>query len=103
MVVWGFMLGPGFATRNPYAGFGLLPLAVAAAGNIRDGAAFAAAIGLAHAIGRSLALVRDSRQPGTAAGYLQVVLRGMRWRMADGYALFLIAGIAAVMIVTGYS
>ena len=34
-VVWGSMLGPGFATRNPYAGFWVLPLAVAAVVRVR--------------------------------------------------------------------
>src|SRR5256885_2225457 len=35
IAVWGSILGPGFLTRNPYAGFGLLPIVVAAAGGVR--------------------------------------------------------------------
>ena len=103
IMVWGAMLGPGFITRNPYAGFGLLVLVVAAAGSIHNGVPLAAAIGLAHAAGRFLALIRDTHQPNTAAGYLQVVLRNMRWRMADGYALLLIGGIALAVCVTRFS
>ena len=30
LAVWGALLGPGLLTRNPFAGFGLLPFAVAA-------------------------------------------------------------------------
>ena len=47
--------------------------------------------------------IRDTHQPNTAAGDLQVVLRNMRWRMADGYALLLIGGIALAVCVTRFS
>jgi len=78
VLVWGAILGPGFLTRNPYAGFGLLPLAVAAmpgtlgagagaVAGIRAGLALAAAIGLAHGTARALALLRDLRDMGAAA------------------------------------
>jgi hypothetical protein len=59
-MVWGSLLGPGFATRNPYAGFWLLPLAVAAVGDIGYGVWLAAAIGAAHSTGRALAVARRS-------------------------------------------
>ena len=95
-LVWGSLLGPGLATRNPYAGFGLLLLAVASVGNPAAGAIFAAAIGLLHAAGRVLALVRDLR--GTPADYLQSVLRSLRWRSLDGFALLFFAGLAAMTI-----
>jgi hypothetical protein len=92
ILVWGSILGPGFATRNPYAGFGLLPLAVAAAGGVRAAALLAAAIGLAHGSGRALALLRDAR-PRAAAGQdpMRLVLTSMRWRTADGCVLLVIA------------
>src|SRR5262249_34846012 len=92
---WGSGLGPGFATRNPHAGLGLLPLAVAAAGSVRAAALTAAAIGLAHGTGRALALLRDAR-PGASAGAdpMRLVLTSMYWRTFDGYALLVIAGAA---------
>lgn len=98
LLVWGSLLGPGFATRNPYAGFGLLPLVVAAAaGGPRRGAALAALLGLGHGLARAFALVRDThRAPG--ADYLQAVMRSVRWRMLDGLALLAVAGIATVTI-----
>jgi hypothetical protein len=96
--VWGSLLGPGFATRNPYAGFGLLPLAVAAAGDVRAGAALGAAVGLLHSTGRALALLRDVRDL-SSADYLQSVLLSLRWRIFDGMALLAVTGVAVMTIV----
>jgi hypothetical protein len=92
-MVWGSLLGPGFATRNPYAGFGLLPLAVAAVGDLRYGVLLAAAIGIAHGAGRALALLHDVRVIDQAS-YLRSMLRSAYWRMFDGYALLAVAGAA---------
>ncbi len=96
MWVWGALLGPGFATRNPYAGFGFLLLAVAAVGNLEAGVFLAAAIGIAHATGRALALLRDVRLI-EASDYMQAVLKAMYWRMFDGYGLLAIAGAVSVI------
>ena len=73
VLVWGALLGPGFATRNPYAGFGLLPLAVASMPGTGAGLAAGAAVGLAHGTARAVALLRDVRDLGRA---------GQRWRRA---------------------
>jgi hypothetical protein len=94
-VVWGSLLGPGFATRNPYAGFWLLPLAVAAVGNVGYGVLLAAAIGAAHSTGRALGLLRDVQRVDVNS-YLQSALRSMYWRKADGLALLATAGAAAM-------
>ncbi len=95
LVVWGSLLGPGFATRNPYAGFWLLPLAAAAVGNIGYGVLLAAAIGAAHSTGRAVGLLRDG-QDADVNSYLQSALRSMYWRTADGFALLAAAGAAAM-------
>ncbi len=68
VVVWGALLGPGFATRNPFAGFGLLPLAIVAMPGIGPGIALGAAIGLAHGTARAMALVRDVRDLQSPSG-----------------------------------
>jgi len=94
-VVWGSLLGPGFATRNPYAGFWLLPLVIAAVANIGYGVVLAAVIGAAHSTGRALGLLRDV-QDADVNSYLQSALRSMYWRMADGLALLAAAGAAAI-------
>jgi hypothetical protein len=101
LVVWGSVLGPGFATRNPYAGFALLPLTVAAVGRIPAGVALAAAIGLGHGTGRALALLRDAGTAGTA-DYAQAVLRSMYFRVADGYALLVISGVAVITCASSF-
>jgi hypothetical protein len=95
ILVWGSILGPGFMTRNPYAGFGLLPIAVATAGGARAAAVLGAATGLAHATGRALALLRDARpRPAAAPDPMRLVLTSMRWRTFDGLLLLVIAGTA---------
>ncbi len=98
MWVWGALLGPGLATRNPYAGFGLLVLATAAVAGLRDGVLAAVAIGVAHAAGRAAGLLRDVRTID-ARDYMQAVVRTMYWRVFDGYALLVFAGLALVTCV----
>jgi hypothetical protein len=96
ILVWGSMLGPGFMTRNPYAGFGLLPIAVAAAGNVRAAVTLASATGLAHGTARALALLRDARPGRAAPDPMALVLTSMRWRTVDGLVLLVIAAAALV-------
>ena len=94
-VVWGSLLGPGFATRNPYAGFWLLPLAVAAVGTVGYGVLLASAIGAAHSTGRALGLLHAVKDVD-ASNYLHSTLKSIYWRMADGFALLAAAGAAAM-------
>jgi hypothetical protein len=95
-MIWGALLGPGFATRNPYAGFGFLILAVAAAGGVRRAVLLAVAIGVAHGTGRAAALLRSVREIDSAS-YLRSMLRSMYWRAFDGYALLAVAGLSATV------
>ena len=97
ILIWGSLLGPGFATRNPYAGFGLLVLVVCTVGNIQLGVALAVALGLLHSLARAFALLRDIRQPVT--DYLDLVARSMRWRTIDGLILLAAAGAATTTII----
>jgi hypothetical protein len=106
VLVWGAILGPGFLTRNPYAGFGLLPLALAAMRGAGAGLVLGAAIGAAHGTARALALLRDVRElrgPGepAAAGsapgtHLDLLLKIAYWRRLDGAALLAVAATAAI-------
>lgn len=97
ILIWGSLLGPGFATRNPYAGFGLLPLVVAAVGSPQPGVVLAASLGLLHGAGRAAALLRDTRRAADAS-YLSAVTGAIRWRTLDGLALLLVAGAATMTI-----
>ena len=96
VLVWGSILGPGFLTRNPYAGFAILPVLVAAAGGIQAAIVVGALIGAAHAAGRGAALLRDSTRPQDEPFVL--LLRMLRWRLVDGLALLTAAGAAAVVV-----
>ena len=98
ILIWGALLGPGFATRNPYAGFGLLLLIVCSAGSLRLGVALAVTLGLLHSLARAAALLRDVHQP-PGTDYLDLLARSMRWRALDGLALLTIAGAATTIIV----
>lgn len=107
VLVWGAVLGPGFATRNPYAGFGLLPIAVVAMAASRPGAAvlLAAVIGLAHGGARAVALLRDisggqPESPADAAGHLDLLLRTVYWRRLDGAMLLAVAATATAASVS---
>lgn len=93
LVVWGGLLGPGFATRNPYAGFAALLLGIATFGSVKIGAAVAIAVGVAHGTARALALLRDAREVDHL-DYLQSVLRSLYWRRFDGLMLLLLAGLS---------
>jgi hypothetical protein len=95
VLVWGSILGPGFLTRNPYAGFAILPVLVAAAGGVQAAIVVGALVGVAHAAGRGAALLRDSSRPQDEPFVL--LLSMLRWRTVDGLALLAVAGSAAVV------
>ncbi len=104
VLIWGFALGPGFLTRNPYAGFGMIVVLVGCAGRPLAGLLAGAGAGVAHGFGRALALLRDGRvrdgrvRDGRvrAAEPFELLLTSVRWRMVDGYALLVVAGVAVV-------
>ncbi len=105
VLVWGAILGPGFLTRNQYAGFGALLLVVAAMRGPLAGLAAGAAIGAAHGTARAAALLRDVRDlrslpagPGPST-HLDLLLSTVRWRRWDGAALLALAVVAAAAAV----
>lgn len=109
VLVWGAVLGPGFATRNPYAGFGLLPIAVAAmaASQPAAGVVLAAVIGLTHGGARATALLRDIASGQQAAapdasGQLELLLRTVYWRRLDGVMLLAVAVMATAASVSHF-
>ncbi len=110
-LIWGVLLGPGLATRNPYAGFWLLPLAVAAMLRPAVGLALGAAIGLAHGTARALALLADlgaaRGRPGAgrpaADGHVDLLLKTVYWRRLDGCLLLIVAIAAAAAAVRHFT
>jgi hypothetical protein len=95
VLVWGSILGPGFLTRNPYAGFAILPLLVVTANSIPAAIVIAALVGVAHGAGRAGALLRDSSRPQDEP--FELLLSLLRWRVVDGLALLTVAGAAAIV------
>lgn len=110
LLVWGALLGPGFATRNPYAGFWLLPAAIAAMPGPAAGVVLGTAVGCAHGSARAAALLRDVAQTRAVAagvpvavsqdaltGHLDALLKTVYWRRFDG-AVLLTTGLLAAAI-----
>jgi hypothetical protein len=97
ILIWGGILGPGFFTRNPYAGFGLLPLAISLLDSTQEGVLLAAVIGTAHGGGRALALVRDARVADATDSYLRSVLRSVYWQVFDGMMLLTLGSMAVTI------
>ncbi len=58
------------------------------------------AIGLAHGIGRALGILRNHRQQGDECAPLLILGTQWRWRMLDGLALLLLAGVFAADALT---
>ncbi len=75
-------------------GSAILPVLVAATGQLPAGIVLAGLVGAAHAIGRAAALLRDSSSP--QAEPFALLLRSLRWRVLDGLALLTVAGAAIV-------
>jgi hypothetical protein len=102
-LIWGACLGPGFVTRNPYAGMWVLPLLVALAPNWMAAMLLGIAIGLAHGSSRAVGILRNlSRLEEVCAPVM--ILKQMRWRFFDGSVLLLLAGSLAfysVHLLTG--
>lgn len=98
VIVWASLLGPGFVTRNPYSGFGVLPIALASVGSAKVGIVLGTAVGIAHGGGRGAALLRSANTIAVD-DYLDSVLRSLRWRVADGFILLVLAAIAAAVCI----
>jgi hypothetical protein len=92
VLIWGLFLGPGFLTRNPYAGFGMAVVLVGCASRPVAGLVVAAGAGAAHGSGRALALLRDARV--RTAEPFDLLLTSLRWRTLDGLALLMVSGAA---------
>jgi hypothetical protein len=95
VLVWGAALGPGLLTRNPYAGMWLVPLALALVGDVRTGLACGAAAGAAHGVARAFGLRSNIRSDRGRTDFA-LVADQLRWKLVDGLALLVAAGIIAL-------
>lgn len=95
VLIWGVYLGPGLVTRNPFAGYGLLPLLVVAGGINYRGAVAGGLVGLAHGAARASGIRRNIVSLRWNENPLQRVLAELQWRRADGFLLLAVAGLTA--------
>jgi hypothetical protein len=92
VAAWGIALGPGLVTRNPYAGIWVVPLMLASLDEPIAGAAAGVAVGFAHGTARGIGVLQNAKSAGPA--HLELI-RTVRWRLVDGFALMLAAGMLA--------
>lgn len=90
--VWGAILGPGVVTRNPFASMWMIPLLLALADTPARGAAAGAVAGAAHGLARAAGVIRNTKLEGPEPHLAGLVLAQMRWRLADGIVLLIVAG-----------
>ena len=111
IMIWGSILGPGFVTVNPYAGFWLLPPIVASAGSTRNGVMLAVAVGTVHGVARALALLHDLKgsetpeetetEPGfenVLLNYKSALAKASYWRLLDGCLMLIVGSLVTVVI-----
>lgn len=91
-LTWSLILGPGFVTRNPYAGFWLALILLPAFVEPLTCAAVGAAIGGAHGLTRAVGILRNMRC-SSSTSHLAVMSQGIRWRYLDGLYLVLVLGL----------
>lgn len=88
-LIWGFTLGPGIVTRNPYAGMWLLPVFLTLNHSLVVDLGIGVAIGFAHGGARAFGVL-STRHNLDACG--SSILTQWRWRVADGLLLLFGAG-----------
>jgi len=88
-LIWGTGLGPGFVTRNPYAGMWLLPVLLTLNHNFLANIGLGVAIGIAHGGARAFGILLTRRNLDACGSS---ILTQWRWRVADGLVLLFGAG-----------
>lgn len=88
--IWGATLGPGFATRNPYAGMWLAVLALGVIDPVVHASVVGCVAGAGHGFARSVGIALNIRRRATP---FEVMAARMHWRLVDGVALIGAAGV----------
>jgi hypothetical protein len=90
--IWGLLLGPGLLTRNTYAGMWLVPILLASSNGLLVGAVVGAIVGFTHGISRGVTILRLMGRIDCRVETATIVLTRMRWKLIDGLALTVAAG-----------
>jgi len=95
-IIWGWWLGPGIFTRNPFPGMWTLPLWLA---SLHGGSAVLAGAlsGLAQG-GIRGGVLHYKAIPSSPS---EVIVHEMRWRRIDGLALVTISSAAVATLIQG--
>ena len=105
-LTWGSLLGPGFVTRNPYAGMWLLPLLVVFNHSLPVAAIAGMAVGGVHGGARALGVLSNGRhmvmEMDTEFAEFRILGAQMRWQYVDGLILLLAAGALAAYILSQF-
>lgn len=92
-LIWGSLLGPGFVTRNPYAGIWLLPPLVGSHQNLGGAIIAGFLIGVTHGVSRATGVLRNRQYLGLNSAALRILGARLRWQLADGIALLVGTGL----------
>lgn len=95
-LIWGTTLGPGLATRNPYAGMWFVPLLLATTGNPLVGGIAGGLVGLAHGAARAAGILANHRHRESCELPWRMMMLNLRVRRIDGIGLLLAAAMVAV-------
>jgi hypothetical protein len=96
-LIWGTALGPGFVTRNPYAGIWLLPVMLTLNQHIFTNLGIGIVIGIAHGGARAIGVLLTRQNLDTCGSG---ILKQWRWRVADGLMLLFGAGCFTATVLT---
>ena len=91
-LVWGTILGPGLATRNPYAGMWLLPLLITLSPTVFVAMVTGMAVGAAHGGARAVGVLSNERHRDITCSPVVVLGAQRHWQFMDALALSLAAG-----------
>jgi len=99
-VIWGTVLGPGWATVNPYAGIWLLPFLVVMGRGLFMAAVVGVMVGVIHGGARAMGVLSNSRHVEVNNSHLMILGQRLRWRYMDGLTLLLAAGALVAYLLT---
>ena len=96
-LIWGAALGPGFVTRNPYAGIWLLPVLLTLNQHFFTNLGIGIVIGTAHGCTMAIGVLLTRQNLDTCGSG---ILMQWRWRVADGLILLFGAGSFTAAVLT---
>lgn len=101
-IIWGTLLGPGFVTRNPYAGIWLLPLLLGLNQNLLAAIGIGAAVGFTHGGARAFGIISNRTCVKDLNAHLSVLGRQWYWKYVDGLTLLMATGGLTALLLVHY-